>query len=52
MELHSLKLDHLIISNPLLKEGVLANERVHFFSSFDSSDDDAAGSWHPGPGNE
>jgi hypothetical protein len=52
MELHGLKLDHLIISNPLLKERVLVNERVRFFSSLDSSDDDTAGSWHLGSGNE
>jgi hypothetical protein len=28
------------------------NERVRFFSSLDSSDDDTAGSWHLGSGNE
>jgi hypothetical protein len=52
MELHGLKLDHLVIGNPLFEERILVNERVRFFSSLDSSDDDTAGSWHLGSGNE
>jgi hypothetical protein len=52
MEFHSLKLDHLVVGNPLLIERILVNERVRFLSSLDSSDDDTAGSWHPGSGNE
>lgn len=52
MELHCLKLDHLIIGNSLFKERILANERVHFFSGFDLSDDDTAGSWYAWSGNK
>jgi hypothetical protein len=52
MELDGLKLDDLIVSNPFLKERVLVNKCVNFFSSFDSSHDDAASSWHPRSGNE
>jgi hypothetical protein len=52
MELHGLKLDHLVIGNPLFEERILLNERVRFFSSLDSSDDDTAGPRHLGSGNE
>src|SRR5689334_18004345 len=52
MELHGLKLDHLVIGNPLFKERILVNEGVRFFSGLNSSDDDTAGSWHAGSGNE
>jgi hypothetical protein len=52
MELHSLKLDHLVIGDPLLIERILVNERFHFLSGFDSSDDDTAVPWRPGSGNE
>jgi hypothetical protein len=52
MELHGLKLDHLIVGNPLLIERILVNERFHFLSGFDSNDDDTAGPWHPGSRNE
>jgi hypothetical protein len=52
MKLHSPKLDHFIVGNPLLVERILVNERIRFLSGFDSSDDDSAGPWHPGSGNE
>jgi hypothetical protein len=52
MELDGLKLDHLIVSNPFLKERVLLNKGVHFFSSFDSSHNDATSSWYSRSGNE
>lgn len=52
MELHRLKLDHLIVGDSFLEERVFVNERVHLFASLDSSDDDTARPWHPGSGNE
>jgi hypothetical protein len=52
MELHRLKFDHLIVRDSFLEERVFLDERVHLFTSLDSSDDDTAGSWHLGSGNE
>ena len=51
MELHCLKFDDLVVGNSLLKERILLNERVYFFSGFDSSDNDTTGSWHTRSGN-
>jgi hypothetical protein len=52
MELHGLKLDDLIIGDSFLEERVFLNQHVHLFSGLDSSDDDTAGPWHLGSGNE
>jgi hypothetical protein len=38
MELHRLKLDDLIIGNPLFEERVLVNERLKLFAGLDADE--------------